>query len=232
MKTPKFSVSPKDKELGASILKKIEKENKNGEAKIIDFDSFFKLLNKDEKILVERFRDINPKIYGFKGPYLGIQGVPKNLVAISNQKYKLKNKIKKIETQYLPKPVFAAYKKLNDAIYKDIGKKLLVESGYRSPAYQIVTFFYFFYFYKFNFLKTIKRVAIPGYSEHGFPKGQAVDFFTTEGVPSDERPLDFAKTIEYKWLLKNANKFGFYLSYPRNNKLGMMFEPWHWQFRK
>jgi len=232
MNTPKFLILTKDKELIVSILEKIEKEKKNSEVRIISFDSLFDLLKKDEKILVEKFRDINPLVYGFKGRYFGIQNVPKNLVAIRNQKYKSKDKVEKIETQYLPKPVFEAYKKLNSALYRATKKKLLVDSGYRSPAYQIITFLWYLNFHKFNFSKTIKRVAIPGYSEHGFPRGQAVDFITDEGIPSDEKPLDFAKTIEYKWLLENANKFRFYQSYPRNNKLGVMFEPWHWQFRK
>jgi len=232
MKTPKFSISTPDKKLIASILEKIEREKKNSEVIIMSFDFLFKLLNKDEKILVKKFQDINPLIYGFKGHYLGIQSVPKNLVAIRGQKYKSKDKIKKIGTQYLPKPVFEVYKKLNSALFKDTKKKLLVDSGYRSPAYQLITFLWYLKFHKFNFSKTIKRVALPGYSEHGFPKRQAIDFITTDGIPSDEKPLDFAKTIEYNWLLKNANKFGFYQSYPRNNKLGVMFEPWHWQFRK
>jgi len=232
MTTPKFSVSTEDKKLIVSVLEKVEKEKGNSEVRIIGFEHLFELLNEEEKILVEKFRDINPLIYGFRGRYLGIQDVPKNLVAIRGQKYKSKDKIEKIEIQYLPKPVFGAYKKLNSALFKETKKKILVDSGYRSPAYQVITFLWYLNFHKFNFSKTIKRVAISGYSKHGFPKGQAVDFITTDGMPSDERPLDFAKTIEYGWLLKNANKFGFYQSYPRNNKLGVMFEPWHWQFRK
>lgn len=232
MEKSKFSISTKDKKLITSILKKIDGKKKNSEVRIISFDSLSNLLTKDEKILVKKFRDINPLIYGFKGSYFGIQDVPKNLVAIRNQKYKSKDKIEKIETQYLPKIVFDAYRKLNGALYRDTKKRLLIDSGYRSPAYQVITFLWYLNFHKFNFSKTIKHGAIPGYSEHGFPKKQAVDFITTDGIPNDERPLDFAKTVEYHWLLENAHKFGFYQSYPRNNKLGVMFEPWHWQFRK
>lgn len=232
MKIPKFSILPQEKKLIASILVKIENEKKNKEVRIMSFDFLFKLLNKEEKILVKKFRDINPLIYGFRGRYLGIQKVPNNLIVIRNQKYKLKGKTEKIENQYLPKPVYLAYKKLNAVLYKNTQKKLLVDSGYRSPAYQVIIFLWYLNFYKFNFPKTIKYVAIPGYSEHGFSKGQAVDFITFNGVPIDEKLLDFAKTIEYKWLLENADKFNFYQSYPRNNKLGVMFEPWHWQFRK
>lgn len=207
MKIPKFSLSHQERKIITSVLKRVENEKKNSEVRIISFDFLFKLLNKDEEILVRKFRDINPLAYGFKGCYLGIQKVPNNLVAIHNQKYKSKEKTKKIEIQYLPRPVYLAYKKLNIALHQETQKKLLVSSGYRSLAYQVVIFLWYLNFYKFNFQKTIKRVAISGYSEHGFPKGQAVDFITLDGIPTDEKPLNFAKTIEYKWLLKNADKF-------------------------
>lgn len=158
--------------------------------------------------------------------------MPKNLVAIRNQKYKLEKKIENISDQYLPKPVYLAYKNLNSILFKETKKKLLIDSGYRSPAYQIITFLWYLKFHKFDFLKTVKRVAIHGYSEYGFPKEQDVDFITLDGVPTNEKPLEFSKTAEYKWLLKNANNFCFYQSYPCGNKLGVMFEPWHWQYRK
>ncbi|MEK7660146.1 MAG: M15 family metallopeptidase [Patescibacteria group bacterium] len=232
MIAPTFFISQQERNTISSILEKVEKKKKNSKVRIVSFSSLLELLNHDEKILVRKFRDVNPLIYGFKGRYLGIQGVPKNLVSIHNQKYKTKDTMAKIEIQYLPKPVFNAYKKLNSALYKDTKKKLLVDSGYRSPAYQVITFLWYLKFHKFNFQKTIKRVAISGYSEHGFPEGQAVDFITTNGIPNDKKPLEFAKTTEYRWLLENANGFRFYQSYPRNNKLGVMFEPWHWQFRK
>jgi LAS superfamily LD-carboxypeptidase LdcB len=101
-------------------------------------------------------------------------------------------------------------------------------SGYRSPAYQIFVFLWYLKFYKFNFPQTIKRAAIPGYSEHGFPERQAIDFITEDGSPSEKNPSDFEKTVEYRWLRKNADKFNFYETNPKNNNLGTMFEPWHW----
>ncbi|MBI2011062.1 MAG: D-alanyl-D-alanine carboxypeptidase family protein [Candidatus Colwellbacteria bacterium] len=232
MRTKDFPISPIEKQLISVISERLEKEGEGREMEIIDFHSLFKLLNQGEKTVVIKFRDIDPRLYGFKAPYLGKQKIPRNLIAIRNQKYVYKGGSKKIETRYLPKPVYIAYQKLNAALYKDVKRKLLIESGYRSPARQLIVFLYYLNFHKFNFQKVVKRVAIPGYSEHGFPKSQAVDFITTDGIPNDENPREFAKTIEYKWLLKNANRFGFYESYPRNNKLGVTFEPWHWQFRK
>lgn len=133
--------------------------------------------------------------------------------------------------QYLPKQVWQAYKKMSNALQKDTGKTLLVSSGYRSPAYQIIIFLHYLKHYKNNLKKTLRRVALPGWSEHGNPNQQAIDFMTKDGKPSEKNPLDFIKTREYSWLVKNANNYNFYLSYPRNNKLGIMFEPWHWHFK-
>ena len=68
--------------------------------------------------------------------------------------------------------------------------------------------------------------APPGYSEHH--SGCAVDV-TTDGVASLE--LEFEETAAYRWLSKNAGRFGFRLSFPRQNPYGYAYEPWHWCFR-
>jgi len=66
--------------------------------------------------------------------------------------------------------------------------------------------------------------ADQGYSEHQL--GTAVDFTTSEiGVTF----LNFEKTPAYQWLLGNAYKYGFILSYPEGNQY-YQFEPWHWRF--
>ncbi len=66
--------------------------------------------------------------------------------------------------------------------------------------------------------------ADQGYSEHQL--GTAVDFTDTasKGVFSD-----FEKSTAYTWLTNNAYKFGFVISYPKNNTY-YQFEPWHWRF--
>ncbi len=66
--------------------------------------------------------------------------------------------------------------------------------------------------------------ADQGYSEHQL--GTAVDLITT-GMNGD---LDgFDKTSSYNWLLANAYRYGFIISYPKDNKF-YVFEPWHWRF--
>jgi D-alanyl-D-alanine carboxypeptidase len=76
----------------------------------------------------------------------------------------------------------------------------------------------------------MRNVALPGYSEHGYPPRQAIDFITADGISFGPEKV-FDETQEYGWLLKNAQKFGFYLSYPKNNKQEMAFEPWHWHYK-
>ena len=69
-----------------------------------------------------------------------------------------------------------------------------------------------------------KFSADQGYSEHQL--GTTVDFTTKK---SGESLIDFDKTPAYDWLLKNAHRFGFVLSYPKANSY-YIFEPWHWRF--
>jgi len=219
-----------DKKIINSILKKMDKSRKIKDLKIISFPRLYKYLNKTEIELINNFLKLNPRKYGFKGKFFGVKKVPKNLVSIRNQKYNFSGKKEIIGEQCLPKPVYLAFQRMNKALDGETGRKLLIDSGYRSPAYQTILFLYYLKLHKFNFLRTAQEIAFPGYSEHGDYKRQAVDFITVKGIPSDEKASGFEKTKEFKWLMKNANKFGFYLSYPKNNKDGVMYEPWHWRF--
>ena len=63
-----------------------------------------------------------------------------------------------------------------------------------------------------------------GYSEHQL--GTTLDFTTSKtGVTYS----GFEQTTTYQWLVDNAHKYGFILSYPEDNKY-YQFEPWHWRF--
>lgn len=66
--------------------------------------------------------------------------------------------------------------------------------------------------------------ADQGYSEHQL--GTTVDLI----APGLGGVLDgFDNTKAYSWLLANAYRFGFILSYPKNNTF-YVFEPWHWRY--
>ena len=77
-------------------------------------------------------------------------------------------------------------------------------------------------------LKDILKVnAAPGFSEHH--TGRALDLTTNE--ETFVLTEDFENTKAFRWLVKNAQKFGFILSYPRANKHGYIYEPWHWCYQ-
>ncbi|MDZ4226947.1 MAG: D-alanyl-D-alanine carboxypeptidase family protein [Patescibacteria group bacterium] len=66
--------------------------------------------------------------------------------------------------------------------------------------------------------------ADQGYSEHQL--GTTVDLITT-GLGGQ---LDgFGDTAAYQWLLGSAYRYGFVLSYPKDNGF-YIYEPWHWRF--
>jgi zinc D-Ala-D-Ala carboxypeptidase len=75
-------------------------------------------------------------------------------------------------------------------------------------------------------LETIlTETAIPGYSEHH--SGRAIDISNNGEFTLNQ---EFENTSAYVWLVKNARRFHFRQSYPRNNEQGIIFEPWHWYY--
>lgn len=65
--------------------------------------------------------------------------------------------------------------------------------------------------------------AAPGYSEHH--SGRALDLTCPGFAPLEE---EFEHSPAFAWLCDNATRFRFALSYPRGNRHGMAYEPWHW----
>lgn len=71
----------------------------------------------------------------------------------------------------------------------------------------------------------LTETAIPGFSEHH--TGRAIDISTADQFELNE---SFANTAAFSWLCKNAPRFDFALSYPHDNRKGIVYEPWHWCF--
>jgi D-alanyl-D-alanine carboxypeptidase len=67
--------------------------------------------------------------------------------------------------------------------------------------------------------------AAPGYSEHH--GGRAVDL-ATPGHPVIE--AGFEQSPAFAWLSSHAARWRLRLSYPRGNRHGIVYEPWHWYF--
>ena len=66
--------------------------------------------------------------------------------------------------------------------------------------------------------------ADQGYSEHQL--GTAIDF----GTPNTKNLVtQFASSSAYQWLVANAYRYGYVISYPPGN-VYYQYEPWHWRF--
>lgn len=216
---------------------------KEGTAPLITFEELYSGLAPGEREFLDRVRAINPrKSFGFQGKYLGNEIAGIIFKRIENQEIippplpspRLvgggeEGGRKLLDPQYLPEKVYEAYEIMMQAMEKDLGKRLLVESGYRSGAYQLYTFLFYLPKHGYSLAETGHWIALPGYSEHGAPQIQAIDFINQEGINGEDNVEEFERLPEYEWLLKNAGKFGFELSYPRGRK-GITFEPWHWRY--
>lgn len=123
--------------------------------------------------------------------------------------------------QWLTPRAARAWLRMCDAAGND-GVELQIASAFRSVDYQL------------GILKRklerglgmaeILRVsAAPGFSEHH--SGRALDI-TTPGLTALEE--EFENSAAFVWLSTNAQSYGFRLSYPRENRHDIVFEPWHW----
>ena len=149
--------------------------------------------------------------------FLNEHYVPSGISEILNKYLYSEQKTKYFHTDALP----YLTQMIDDALAQD--KVLYVKSAYRSfneqdnlkEGYSVV--------YGEETANTFS--ADQGYSEHQL--GTAVDLITTGlgGILS----IDFETTGEYLWLQNNAYKYGFTLSYPKNNEY-YIYEPWHWRF--
>jgi D-alanyl-D-alanine carboxypeptidase len=72
-----------------------------------------------------------------------------------------------------------------------------------------------------------KVSAPPGFSEHS--TGYAIDIGDLAN-PQSNLSQSFAHTRVYRWLRINAARYHFILSFPKDNRQGVSFEPWHWRF--
>lgn len=115
----------------------------------------------------------------------------------------------------------SAWQVMQSAALKD-GIELQLVSAYRSVEYQKTLFLK-----KMNAGIAITDIlqvnAAPGFSEHH--TGKALDL-TCPGSECLEE--SFETMPAFAWLERNAADHAFFMSYPKNNKHSLLYEPWHW----
>ena len=103
---------------------------------------------------------------------------------------------------------------------------LLIVSGFRSYEYQAALIRK-----KINAGQLVTDIlqvnAAPGHSEHH--TGLAVDIATPGSRPLTE---DFEASAAFRWQGATAARYGFTMSYPRDNPWGIVYEPWHWAMNR
>jgi len=202
---------------------------------ILDYQTLLNLLNPVERFFIKQILTIEPKNLGFKGPFYSIEPA-KNLSLIESRQFTGKGEGRETGIQYCSDDSYQDFIKMNESLKNDLGRSVYIDSGYRSPGRQAFLFInYLVTENDFNLKENGKWIALPGYSEHGMPVNNAIDIATEEGIngfSENQTAEDFENTEEYNWLIKNASNFNYYLSYSKNNSLGVAYEPWHWHWEK
>ncbi len=144
--------------------------------------------------------------------------IPPNLKEISGG-------VKTIGANCIRSDVLPHLKKMFNGAEKD-GIYLAVTSGYRSPQIQKYLYDYWLRMWGSYALSV---VALPGKSEHQL--GTTVDL-TDASIGYAGVSSRFARGAGAKWLIKNALKYGFIMSYPEGERkiTGYRYEPWHWRY--
>jgi len=109
---------------------------------------------------------------------------------------------------------------------KKNGIYLVFLSGYRSINLQNEIFYSLKSFRNQEAAERARVSAPPGYSEHS--TGFAIDIGDATQRETDFE-TEFENTDAFKWLIKNAAKFHFKLSFTKENKY-IDYEPWHWRY--
>jgi len=201
---------------------------------VVTLDGLKPFLSADQQAIVDQVMNLRPRDYGVMTPYAGdLEPVPADLVQVGGQQYTERGERKVLGEKYVPRHVYESYVRMNEVFMTDhCGRRLLIQSCYRSPAYQVVVFInWLINGYDGDIARTIRHASPPRYSQHTIASKAAIDFRNIDGSPSSDHPEDFRETVEYAWLCRHGAEFSFYESWPEGNEFGMRAEPWHWQHR-
>ena len=210
----------------------ITEKKKDGAANLLTWEQLYEPLPAEEQAFLDAFRQVKAEALGSTSHYFGEIRGGELLVPVGNETVKKPEGIILLDPQFLPSGVFDAYRAMMQAMKLELGRRLYVESGYRAAAYQLYLFLFYLPKHGYSIRETNRFVALPGYSEHGYPPRQAIDFINELGINGEDHPEEFEALPEYAWLQQHAARFGFSLSYPRDNAQHTSFEPWHWHFQR
>lgn len=164
---------------------------------------------------------INAFISYWQSQRLGRSGTPEADKLLSAPIGEFFDRSRDANLLQVERETYTAYKRMLAAARKDLVKDpkangaenyLSIVSAYRSPEYQAELR---------RKAPNSGRAALAKFSAHS--TGQALDIYVG-GEPvstKDANRLIQVETPAYKWLVKNASRFGFYPYF---------YEPWHWEY--
>ncbi len=186
-----------------------------------------------DRHIIESLLALKPQDYGFRGESIAVEPLPSDIICGPNRTSDRNDEYHLTHEWAMPQPVHLAFLHMQQQFSQDqADRQLLVGSAYRSPAFQVIVLVHILVkVYNFDIAQTLRRVALPAYSQHCSVSHTAIDMLNIDGLPTDEDAQAFKDTVEYAWLREHAGNFGFLESYPETNPWGIMWEPWHWQYR-
>lgn len=190
------------------------------DALLVDFDELYAPLSREQRAFLDAIRRM-------PGGDPDLSVAPREaLVRVEDQRVRAPDGERTMPLQLMPRDAWEAYSALNDAMKRDLGRGVVLGSGYRSPASQLFIFVTYMPYYDYSTEKTLPHVSLPGASDHNRVDRQGVDFVSEAGVDLgySDAPA-FEALEEYRWLLEHAADFGFEGDGPGATS------PWHWSFR-
>lgn len=190
------------------------------EALLVEFDDLYAPLSREQRAFLDAIRHLEGA-----DPTLGVADRIE-WVRIDGQRVPSEEGDASLGLQLLPLDVWSAFREMDRAMRSDLGRGLMIGSGYRSPANQLFIFVLYMPYYDYSPEKTRAHVSLPGASDHNHVERQGIDFVSEGGV--DRRysdPRAFRALEEYRWLIENAGRFGFACDEPDG------VSPWHWYFK-
>lgn len=228
-------LSPENQQLLDSILDKSNdllklKEAQGVNPNWLEISDLESTLSWKEKRLIKKILKLTPHDLGTLTPAQPTQRDKVDYKIISAQPITQKGESLSFLDPIVSMPVYNAYKTMMDAMEKDLGKRMYIESGHRSLGYHLYNFLKYLREHEYSLRETGKLNALPGYSQHNIWMDHALDLINAEGVNGEPVVEDYENLPEHQWMLQHAGEYGFTLSYPRNNPFGIDFEPWHWKY--
>jgi hypothetical protein len=187
------------------------------ESLLIELDELYEPLSAEQREFMDAIRNLE----GADPSRKGASGI--DWFRVEGQQVSGPSGDETMSLQLLPPEVWAAFRGMNEAMKSDLGRGLVIGSGYRTPANQLFIFVSYLPYYEYSVEKIAPHVSLPGASDHNRVEQQGIDVVSEGGVDLRYGDAEAFKGLdEYQWLMDNAAAHGFVGEGPDSAS------PWHW----